>query len=132
MDGAAEDDRYSLQNVEQPVRVLEDDFVTRNKIVKLRRLEAVDSAYVQERLHELVDQSERHVTTRCLRHAPSLPAPVFLSCRTTCPRPVSMPADETLRPCRPDCLEEAHRGWLGDVGVLLPAMSPRCRRLASS
>ena len=36
MDGAAEDDRYNVQNVEQPVRVLVGDLVARNRVVEVR------------------------------------------------------------------------------------------------
>ena len=48
MDGAAEDDRYSLQNVEQPVRVLEGDLVARNRVVEVRgsRLSALRTVSV--------------------------------------------------------------------------------------
>ena len=58
---------YSVQNVEQPVRVLEGDLVARNKVVELRRLEAVGLVHIRGRLHKLVDQGFRlpHVTTRC-------------------------------------------------------------------
>ena len=55
MDEAAEADRYCLQNVEQPVRVLEDDLVTLSRVVEVRRHEAVGLVPIRGRLHELVD-----------------------------------------------------------------------------
>ena len=67
MDEAAEDDQYGVQNVEQPVCVLEGDLVARNKFVEVRRHEAFGLASIRGRLHELIDQGFRlpHVTTRC-------------------------------------------------------------------
>ena len=67
MNEAAEDGRYNVQNVKQPVRVLEGDPVARNEVVEVRRLEAVGLVHIRERLHKLVDQGFRlpHVTTRC-------------------------------------------------------------------
>ena len=55
MDETAEDDRYDVQNVEQPMRVLEGDPVARNKVVEVRRLEAVGLVPIRGRLHELID-----------------------------------------------------------------------------
>ena len=55
MDEATEDDRYGVQNVEQPVCVLEGDLVARNKFVEVRRREAVGLVPILGRLHELID-----------------------------------------------------------------------------
>ena len=49
MDEAAEDDRYGVQNVEQPVCVLECNLVARNRLVVVRRLEAVGLVHIRER-----------------------------------------------------------------------------------
>ncbi len=66
-DRAAEDDQHGVQNVEQLVCVLEGDLVARNKLMEVRRHEAVGLAPIRRRFHELIDQGFRlpHMTTRC-------------------------------------------------------------------
>ena len=51
MDEVAEDGQYGVQNVEQPVCVLEGDLMARNKLMEVRRYEAVGLAPIRRRLH---------------------------------------------------------------------------------
>ena len=59
MNEAAEDDRYNVQNAEQPMRVLEGNFLVQNDVVGVRRLEAGGLVHVRGRLRKLVDQGFR-------------------------------------------------------------------------